>query len=506
MILSKLFTQEPQHPLADPKELKRIVAELPSDNPYRVVDEVVGWFEALEHLDGLRADRLADALSQLDQAAQPALRRVTRELLTSARLNKQEEQRYWKIGFEFWRRLDTLYGRVVAAGVQKEKGAETIRPLLPLFLTRQIAAQAAQYKWLNFRHHRPPKGFWLRLGQCYLTAVEHQLAEKTITLYPATSQVSCPAQEYLKVALLAASSLDSLQPTETELAEKLIGHFLPRFVMASGQTPGMLYWIDAALGQPPQRLAKNPQLSPSLRLIAPGHAPDELATLIRAVERGNLPEELNLGGQYPLRTLLKVLRHLALYWAPQPPMRRHKRHAVKSNLAVLHGFATCADILDPTVISPPEASETWVADNVSLGGFGATIEPLRNDWLRIGSLLCLRPEGGDNWLLGRVRRYGREGDSVASIGVQTLARQATTVEFRPQSIGSYVSPLTVRGIILRDDNAGDEIRVVLPLTTFDLRESLDGQVDGRRALLMPVVCEEVGPDYDLARYRLRFAE
>jgi len=505
-MLRRLFDQAAPHPLADPKELRRIVAELPTDNAFRTIDEVVGWFEALEQIDGMRADRLAEALSQLDQAAQPAIRRLTREFLTATRLSKQDERRYWTTGFEFWRRLGALYGQVTVATLLKDKSADALKPLLPLYLTRELAALVAQYKWLNFRHHRPPKDFWLRLGHCYRVAVEFKLANKALTLYPALSTISSPEQEYLRAALLAASSLDSLLPIESELAEKLISHFLPHFVMAAEEIPNMLYWVDAALGQPPQRLAKVPARTPSLRLIAPGQAPQKLTELIHTVERGNVPEELNLGGQYPARTLLKVLRHLALYWAPQPPMRRHKRHAVKSGLAVLHGFENCADVLDPTEISPPEASESWVVDNVSLGGFGATVEPLRNDWLRLGTLLCMRPEGGDNWLLGVVRRYGREGDASASVGIQTLARQAATAEFCPRMAGSYPSPLRVRGIVLREENHGGEIRVVLPITTFDLRESLEGELDGKRVLLMPVVCEEVGPDFDIGRYRLRFPE
>ena len=508
MILDKLFAQTPQHPLADPKELKRILAELPVDNAYKTIDEIAGWFESLEQVDGFRTDRLADVVNQLDLVAQPAIRKLTREFLTSPRLSRSDERRIWTTAFQFWQRLALLNGRVVQAALAGDKGSDALKPLLPLCLTRQISALVASFKWLNFQHRAAGKEFWRHIGKLYLVAVDNKIATRPVTMFPgtATTTTSTPEQEYLKALLLSASSLDSLHPMEIELAAKLIAHFLPRFAMAGGEIPGMLYWVDAAQGAGPQRLATSPSASPSLRLIAPGTAPDELAAMLRLVERGNIPDELNLGGQYPARTLVKVLRHLALYWAPQPPMRQHKRHPVKSMLSVLHGFDACADILDPAVISPPEVTERWSVDNVSLGGFGASVEPVRDDWLRIGTLVCLRPDGGDNWLLGAVRRYGRQGDTMASIGVQTLARKATALDFRPRTTGSYTSPLSLRGILLHEEMPGDEVRVVLPATAFDLRESLDGVLEGRRVLLMPVVCEESCSDFDLGRYRLRYAE
>lgn len=40
MILN-LFSSRPDHPLGDPKELKRTLVELPLDNSFKAVDEVL---------------------------------------------------------------------------------------------------------------------------------------------------------------------------------------------------------------------------------------------------------------------------------------------------------------------------------------------------------------------------------------------------------------------------------------------------------------------------------
>ena len=84
MILN-LFSSRPDHPLGDPRELKRVIAELPLDNSFRAVDEVYGWYESLMVANDFRIDHLFDVVRQLDEAAQPFIRRLSRDYLHSPR-------------------------------------------------------------------------------------------------------------------------------------------------------------------------------------------------------------------------------------------------------------------------------------------------------------------------------------------------------------------------------------------------------------------------------------
>lgn len=103
--------------------------------------------------------------------------------------------------------------------------------------------------------------------------------------------------------------------------------------------------------------------------------------------------------------LVKVLRHLSFYWATVPPQREHVRHAVKTRISVLQGFEACLTVFagDVARLGVERGAESWVVENVSLGGFCAGTEEI-GEWLKIGILLCIQPEGGDNWVLGMVRR------------------------------------------------------------------------------------------------------
>lgn len=502
MIMS-LFSSRPDHPLADPKELKRVIAEIPVDNTFKAVDEISGWLESLGNADGFRVDLLFDVVRQLDDAAQPHLKRLARDYLTSPRLSRAEEKKLWAVSFGYWGFLAHLGQRCLAKAGDKDKGAEALKPVLPLLAARTVAALAQQIKWVEFRYGPVGHELWQQIGQAYLQAESLKVAHKPLQLYPNQPGATTVGGEYLHALVFHASSMDSLMPLEIELADRFIAHFLPGFEFGSEAKHNSVYWVDAAQPMAPMRMAKIPAtVTPTLRFFSPGAVPKALDQLMHVVERGEVPGELNLGGQYLPKTLLPVLRHLALYWAPQPPLREHQRHNVKTRLSVLRGFDDSFTVFagDVARTGKERTAESWVVENVSLGGFGAAIEGVEGDWLKVGSLLSMQPEGGDNWVLGVVRRFSKESERQASVGIQTLARQALSIDLRPRA-STYAVGNNIPGIRLHEDRSPGEVKMVLPIASFDLRESLEYSHGGKRYLLTPIELLESGADYEIARYR-----
>lgn len=505
-MLLNLFAAKPDHPLADAKEFKRVLAELPPDNAFKAAEEIYGWFESLQVATDFRADIYFDVIRQLDEAAQAPMRRILRDYVHSPRLSKGEERRLWSMGYNYWGEVASLYARCIERQKQnpKEKGADTIKAQLPLIAGRLMAARTAQLKWVEFRYGPIGEDLWRGLGHAFLSAEQGGYAHKPAPLYPAQSNVASTsvAQQYLRAMVIHASSMDNLMPLEIELADRLITYFLPRFVFSDECHGDSLYWVDAASGMSPLRLARRPeQASPSLRFVAPGSVPQALAELMRAVERGALPQDLNLGGEYSAKALLPVLRHLALYWAAEPPQREHKRHPVKTRISVLQGFDDCFTVFagDVARLGKERTAESWVVENVSLGGFGAAVDELA-DWLKIGTLLAIQPEGGENWVLGVVRRFNKDSDAHASVGIQSLSRQATSIQLRPRTTG-FSATGAIPGLVLREGTVPEEVRLVLPIASFDVRESLDYSHEGRNYLLTPIELIETGTSFEIARYR-----
>lgn len=502
--LGGLFGQKVEHPLGDPRELKKIIGELPKDNAFKALDEIAGWLESLLAASDIPADKFHEAARQLDDAAQPHARRLTKDYLQTARLTRADEKRLWSINYGFWNLLADAYEHCLARLGDKGKPAEQLKLALPLICTRLIAAIGAILKWEQFHYGPSSNLLWQRLGKTLLIAEEAGVSGKVIPL-GAQAGVSSPFQEYQKVMAFQAASLDSLLPLEIELAERLIGHFLPSFVFSVEALHDSVYWVDLKLAQPPQRLARMPgRALPSQRFFKPGPAHDALKSLLSTLERGgDVPADINLGGVYYPKALIPVLRHLVTYLAPIPPQRRHDRHRVKHRMAVLNGLVNAYVAFSGDFGGRPAGlpMESWVVENVSRGGFGAVVSDIPADWLKVGALLALQPEGGENWLLGIVRRYHRVTENDARAGIETLALHAMAVEVKPRTASSYAAVPGIPALIIEEGGAPGEVLVVLPASSFDLRENLEYSAQGKRYQLIPVAMQEQTADFELARYR-----
>ena len=147
MIL-RFFPQRPDHPLADAKELKQTLTELLTARPAQAVEEIVDWFDSLRKSSGFRLDQYFDIVRQLDDAAQPHLRRLARDYLAKQPLSKLEEDRLWATNSGYWQLVAGLYvGCVEQSRIDsKGKGAEAFKASLPLAMARAQAAYYMQIK------------------------------------------------------------------------------------------------------------------------------------------------------------------------------------------------------------------------------------------------------------------------------------------------------------------------------------------------------------------------
>jgi hypothetical protein len=503
-LVRNLFsTKRPNHPLGAAKEFKRVLSALPQD-AFKAIDEIYVWFESLRQSDDFQPDQFFEVVSGLDEAAQTYLRQLARNYLRSPRLSKNDEMRLWTICFNYWGEVSWLYASCIERLRKNpnEWGSEAFKKKLPLAATRLMAARSNQLKWINYRYGVIGEDLWHGLGTPYLTAEAEAYAQKAVQIYPGASGTSSVAQQYQRALVRESSSMGMLLPLEIELADRLITYFLPSFVFSKENQPGSIYWVDPSSARPPMRLVSPPRhSSPDQCFFQPGAAFQALNELIRVVERGSIPSTLRLGKEYPATELLKVLQHLALYWAPVPPQREHVRHAVKTRMSVLQGFDNGLSVFAGNVsrLGVERLAESWIVEDVSLGGFRAGMEDV-GDWLTIGSLLCLQPEGGDNWVLGMVRRRSVNSDSRASIGIQTLSRNAQSLEFRPRTPGLLASE-SIPGILLLGDKMEELVRLVLPPGGCDMRKPLECVHENKRHLLSPMELEESGKDFEICIYR-----
>lgn len=486
------FSAKPDHPLADAKEARRIVAEIAAHEPVAALGEAAGWFESLAGVDGFSPAARFERVAEIAAASLPQARRQGRDFLSGARQMRLQEQQAWQRNQDYWTQLAHALDRCLEEADADAKAAEALRPRLGALLAGLLIAHGGRLRWFRLRYGPIDGSLWTRLGDLYLRAVRERLAEREAQPFGPGEGATTPAAEYLKVLVFQASSMDNLLPLEIGLAERFIAHFLPHFVFGAEVRPESVYWVDAAKPLPPTRLAKLPDLSPGLRFFGPGQA---LAAVQRMRERiaasGALPAEVNLGGQYSAAVVLPVLDHLAMCWSPKPPTRTFPRHRIKSRVGIVGGLPALHQCLGDTLGGFDDV-ESWLVEDVSQGGMGVKLPLRRNDWVRVGALVGMQPEGGDNWLVGAVRRFTRETEAQGVVGIETLSKT-------PRAVTAAAGGFETALVLLDPPRDDSSIRVLLAPGDWEEGIPLVARIDGRRWRLHPDERIEAGDDWLVGR-------
>ncbi len=488
------FSNKTVHPLADSREVKRILAEIanPGRGALSAVEDAGAWLESLAADESFKLAQRVDLILRIDEATAAQARRLGREFPVSVGLSRTQESKQWQCCHGYWQHLVDSYLDCITRYRAAVKEEDAIRPQLPMIYGRLIGALAAQLKWKQFRYGPVDPEFWKTLGATYLAAVEAKAAQKPLLLHAGSTETSIEA-EYLKVLVFHAASMGNLKPLEIEIAERFITYFLPFFSLIREVRPENVYWVDAAKPLPPTRLAKLPEVTPTLRFFNGTRA---VAAVEKTMEQiraeGRVPAGIKLGAQYDVDTVIPVLEHLGMCWAPKPPTRSNTRHRMNSQLKVVNGLAAVHQRLSGRA-SGTDGLETWVIDDVSLGGFGAQVTSSRQDWIRIGALVGMQPEGGENWLIGIVRRYVRTGPNQGSVGIETLSKT-------PYAVFADAGGLDTEALLLDIPEVGEYARMALPARALEEKVALLFPLDDKNARLHPRETIKTGNDFVVANF------
>jgi hypothetical protein len=491
---------KPDHPLADPKEAKRLLEALP-DDAVKALDELMHWMESVAAVEGFKPEVRVQLLLQLDDVAQPSVRKLAKDYFADARPSRFQENRLWTALHGYWKQAGYSFARAIDLFVQNAKGVEAAKAQLPMLLVRTLRSFAQQIKWMHMRYGPIDLASWGVFNSVYAFAEFRQLAQAKTPVYAGQPGESSPQLEFLKGALFSASAPDGLLPLEVELAERLIAVYAPRCALSMAAAPAFAFWTDLAQAMAPARASRAPQAAPKLRWFGAGAALDEVHELAESLMMGGkLPPELKLGGGFEPHAVQEVARHLHLYWSPQAPERKAPRHAVKSRLSVTYGYDGVVGVLGggDSLDFDNSRAESWIVENVSVGGFGAVVPQLKGDWLRVGALLALQPEGGSNWVLGVVRRVNKTktAGQQARVGIETLSKSPVLSRFAV----SGVKTVSEQGVLLKNGDAS-EARIVLKPGVFMPAQNLEIARGERQHVYIPQAVAERGEDYEIARFR-----
>jgi len=494
-----LFSKKSDHPMADPKSAQQLLDDLPKNDSLKTLQEISGWIETVRNDENFRLDNRFDALSKLDETARPFERKLVRELFTSTTLTKFQENRLWAALNEFAGQISQGYGEVLIGCRDGDKGSSSLKASRALIAARAIDAATAWLKCAALRYGPVDPAVWALLALCYTHAETEGYLDEAIALYPGLSERSSVRAELAAALLWWTCCAGTLKPQQVHLAERVTAHLGKNFTVGAQPVAGTLLYFDMAQPMPPVRYTGEVAVRPTLRFIGLGDAATKLETLVQALDKGIIPDNLNLGGTYEAEAVLAVAGRLSALWSEPPPMRRTARRRFNVNLHVAGGFSSVLEQTDVGLNFNSNAAEAWEVDEISSNGFRCVLPPIQADKVKIGLLVGLKPENIKHWGAGIVRRLGRDAKNNMQVGVEMLANRLEGVLLTESSKAGGADEQPALWLI-KDEDGGEAMLLMKP-DTFSMNRTLHMLVQGKKFLLMPLELVEKGEDYDFARYR-----
>jgi hypothetical protein len=216
-------------------------------------------------------------------------------------------------------------------------------------------------------------------------------------------------------------------------------------------------------------------------------------------ETGLLPPEMDLGAADNADQAADALLHLAFNWEKELPARDSVRRKVATTLQIVQGFEGVLAQGNNAI------QETWVVENASAEGYGIIVPERRGEWLQVGVLIGLLPEGeGASWGAGVVRRVESDARGQRRVGVQVISRiLAPGTMCTKRADGERGAP---HNVVLLGANPSPSgyLQALLRPESFTLRGALEATrlSDGKSFELMPSGLVESGPDFDRVRFKV----
>ena len=498
-----IFGKKSDHPLADIKTAQQVLEGVPKNDALNAVQELTGWIDTIVELaDDYRLDHEFAVLRMFDEAAQPFVRKLLRDYFAMQPLSKFQENRLWTALNNFFTKSELAHYDVLIRLNDGGRGASGIKPELGILGARGIAALTGRLKMAVARYALVEPVLWQHLSEFYSHAEKHGYLDDSVPAYAGLQGNTSVRQEFSALLTWYGVSAGVLSPLQEHITERMISYAGAAFSVFDQYNANGVFVFDLSQPTPPMRLANDATLHPALRFLVTGDALSKLNDLLKTVDKGIVPDDVNFcGANYDPELVRDILRRLIENLTQPPPTRRNPRRKISVNLKVTNGFYQMLEKADAGLnFFNPDVGDIWEVEDISVTGFRSVVPAVRAEGIKIGSLIGSKPENIDKWGAGIVRRLSRDENNNLHIGVEVLSPQIVGVSLLEQGQsadeGGHLALYLSRPV-----DASGEAWILMKPDTFSPHRSLNMDMGGKGYLLLPLALVEGGDDYDLARYR-----
>jgi hypothetical protein len=496
-----LFGNKSDYPLADLKSAQQVLNEIPKSDALSALQEIIACLESIfDHIEDIRVDQQYAVLRLFDEAAQPFVRKLTREYFALPPLSKFQENRLWTLLEKFYTFNELLHLSVLRRCLKGDRGAATIKAYLPLLVTRGIATLSGRLKFLAARYALIQPDLWAHLAEFYAHAEANGYLEENIPQSAVFSENTSVGREFALLVVWYGLNAGTTSPLNEHIAERLLVPLSKNFRSTNRVEEGSLFAFGLNQSSPPKRVYGDMTLHSSLRFVIVDNVLTQLEAMIKTLKKDIIPEEVNfLGATFDTELVSEVAKHLLNGLTFPMQTRRNPRLKINVNLNVANGFTRMLDQTDVGLNFHQGESENWHIEEISISGYRSVVPASSADRVKIGTLIGSRPENIAHWGAGIVRRMGRDEKNNLHIGVEVLSNKIIGVTLTDHKLANHEEQVALYAH--RPNDTGGEAWLIMKPATFSSSRSLNMEYDDKRYLLIPLGLMERGEDYDLARFR-----
>ncbi|MEO6975074.1 MAG: hypothetical protein ABI144_04235 [Gallionella sp.] len=498
-MLAGIFGKKSDHPLAEIKSAQGLLDNLPKNDAYKSLMELTDLMESAAEQNEFKLDHQFAVMRMIDEAAQPYVRKLSREYFTPFEINKFQENRLWTLLDNYYRQTARAYYSVFYRFCNADKGSSTIRMHIPLLTARAVYALICQLKYICSRYGQIDNNIWANLALLYKHAEQLQYLDTQVRLYPGrlgNTSVKC---EVGSLMVWYDSGLSTLSPLYIHLAECIVAQHCSAIEIRPEVDVNARLCFNLNNPAEPTRINMDATTHPSMRFISLPTLQARLEDLMKILKKNIVPDDLALGGHYEAEVVRNAVQHLLTYLIA-PPVRRNARRMANVTLNVVNGFD---HVMGRTNARQYNGTDTahWVTEEISVGGFSSALPP-GSDGIGIGSLLGIQPEGMSHWGVAVVRRLLRDDANQMHAGAEILANNVNCVYLNQGGSGLGDGQPALWLYPKQGELSGVEQLLLMKADTFSASQSLKIHLDEKKYLLIPTGLKEKGLDYDLAKFKV----
>ncbi len=396
----------------------------------------------------------------LDEAGQPLQTELLQRYLSEPHLRDFQGLHLWQGIHAFAKELSAAYAASISEYRHMEKKPKELNERIPLICVRQMHAVSEQMKLELLRYIEVEPPVWQLLYACYQYAVVEQCAEKMLLAYPGHVIHTSVQRELLRTLVLYISSPGTLAADQVEVSYRIAGRLANFFDLKTTADADCHYQFDLSTNAPPHKVESAQHVSPGMRYFGAVRALPALKKIFDQNESDPVWQERRFSSEFTPAGKLTVLKHLLEYWASEPPHRHMARRDINAAIEVAHGFRVISHLVmhidaghfageeegEANKLSQIEleaaadidyTTEGWNISDMSAGGIGATLTGRQGAWIKIGDLCALKPQNGQQWWVGMIRRLHTVGEGKVHVGIELLAKRPASVWLRVLGKGAH---------------------------------------------------------------------